>query len=128
MKRIQKGFWEVDEWAEKLYDELAIIKKTGVEHIPSTITIGGYSFMVIKVAYGVEKKKVDEQGRFVLPPDWRMEELKENNEVFVINGKGYLKIVPKKKVDLTKFFDTADLGRNIEDWTEFERRFYNEVS
>jgi len=84
--------------------------------------------MVIKVAYGVEKKKVDEQGRFVLPSDWRMEELKENNEVFVIKGKGYLKIVPKKKVDLTKFFDTADLGRNIEDWTEFERRFYNEVS
>jgi len=36
MKRKQKGFWEVDEWAEKLYDELVIIKKTGVEHIPST--------------------------------------------------------------------------------------------
>ena len=84
--------------------------------------------MVIKVAYGVEKKKVDGQGRFLLPSDWRMEELKENKEVFVIKGKGYLKIVPKRKVDLTKFFDTADLGRNIEDWAEFERRFYDEVS
>ena len=57
---------------------------------------------MIKVAYGVEKKKVDGQGRFLLPSDWR--------------------------VDLTKFFDTADLGRNIEDWAEFERRFYDEVS
>jgi len=41
-----------------------------------------------------------------------------------IKGKGYLKIVPKKKVDLTKFFDSADLGMNIEDWDKFERRFY----
>jgi len=50
--------------------------------------------------------------------------LKESREVFVIKGKGYLKIVTKKKVDLTRFFDTADLGMNIEDWDEFERRFY----
>jgi hypothetical protein len=35
----------------------------------------------------------------------------------------YLKIVPKKKIDLTEFFDRADLGMNIEDWDEFERRF-----
>ncbi len=41
----------------------------------------------------------------------------------MIKGKGYLKIVPKKKVDLTKFFDSADLGMNIEDWGEFEKRF-----
>jgi bifunctional DNA-binding transcriptional regulator/antitoxin component of YhaV-PrlF toxin-antitoxin module len=83
--------------------------------------------MVIKLVYGVEKKKVDEQGRFVLPSDWRAEELKESKEVFVIKGKGYLKIVPKKKIDLTKFFDSADLGMNIEDWDDFERRFYNEI-
>ena len=35
--------------------------------------------------------------------------------------------VEKKKVDLTKFFDSADLGMNIEDWDEFERRFYNGI-
>jgi bifunctional DNA-binding transcriptional regulator/antitoxin component of YhaV-PrlF toxin-antitoxin module len=78
--------------------------------------------MVIKMIYGIEMKKVDDQGRFIIPSDWRMEELKESKEVFVI--KGYLKIVPKKKVDLTKFFDSADLGMNIEDWGNFERRFY----
>ena len=38
----------------------------------------------------------------------------------------YLKIVPRKKVDLTRFFDSADLGMNIEDWDEFERRFYEQ--
>ncbi len=52
------------------------------------------------------------------------EELKESKEVFVIKGKGYLNIVPKKKIYLTKFFDSADLGMNIEDWNDFERRFY----
>jgi len=83
-----------------------------------------YSITVIKMIYGIERKKVDEQGRFVLPSDWRAEELKESKEVFVIKGNGYLKIVPKKKVDLTRFFDTADLGMNIEDLDEFERRFY----
>ena len=35
--------------------------------------------------------------------------------------------IEKKKVDLTKFFDHADLGMNIEDWDEFERGFYNEI-
>jgi len=82
--------------------------------------------MVIKVIYGIERRKVDEQGRFVLPLDWRAEELKGSREVFVIKGKGYLKIVPRKKVDLTRFFDSADLGMNIEDWDEFERRFYEQ--
>jgi hypothetical protein len=42
----------------------------------------------------------------------------------MIYGIENLKIVPKKKVDLTKFFDSADLGMNIEDWGNFERRFY----
>ncbi|RLE45668.1 MAG: AbrB/MazE/SpoVT family DNA-binding domain-containing protein [Candidatus Methanomethylicota archaeon] len=74
--------------------------------------------------YGVERRKVDEQGRFILPSDWRAEELKEDREVFVIKGKGYLKILPKKEIDLTKFFDSVDLGTNIGDWREFERRFY----
>ncbi len=80
--------------------------------------------MVIFLIFGIELKKVDEQGRLVIPSDWRAEELKETREVFIIKGKGYLKIVPKKKIDLTKFFDSADLGMNIENWEDFERRFY----
>ncbi|RLG58318.1 MAG: AbrB/MazE/SpoVT family DNA-binding domain-containing protein [Candidatus Hydrothermarchaeota archaeon] len=74
--------------------------------------------------YGIEIKKVDNQGRFILPSDWRIKELKNSKEVFVIKGKGYLKIIPKRKIDLTKFFDSIDLGMNIEDWEDFERKFY----
>jgi len=47
--------------------------------------------------------------------------------VFVITGKGYPKIVPNKKIDLTEFFDRADLGMNLEEWDEFERRFYTDL-
>ncbi|MEM2754824.1 MAG: hypothetical protein QW563_03535 [Candidatus Methanomethylicia archaeon] len=49
------------------------------------------------------KGKVDEQGRLVIPLDWRIRELSESKEVFIIKGKGYLKMVPKSKIDLTRF-------------------------
>ncbi len=75
--------------------------------------------------YGVEIKKVDKQGRIILPSDWRKEELKDNDEVFIIKEKGVLKIIPKKKPDLTKYFDSVDLGVDfIEEWEEFEREFH----
>jgi bifunctional DNA-binding transcriptional regulator/antitoxin component of YhaV-PrlF toxin-antitoxin module len=74
---------------------------------------------------GIEIKKVDAQGRLVLPADWRESQLEEGGDVFVLKTKGFLKIVPKQKVNLTKFFDSADLGVDaIGDWKEFERKFY----
>lgn len=77
--------------------------------------------------YGIEKKKVDKQGRFVLPSDWRKAELKEAREVYIFKRRGHLKVVPKKKVDLKAFFDKADLGVDaIDDWGEFEKKFYGE--
>ncbi len=74
--------------------------------------------------YGVEVKKVDDQGRIVIPSDWRSRELGDEREVFIIKYKGYLKIVPKKRVDLTRYFDSVDLESNIGSWQDFERRFY----
>ena len=65
---------------------------------------------------------MDEQGRFILPADWREAELSESRELYVIKRKGYLKIVPKRKVDLTKYFDKADLGvDSVENWKQFEK-------
>lgn len=80
--------------------------------------------MVIIMSVGVEVKKVDSQGRFIIPADWRKSELREAREVYVIKRKSYLKIVPKRKVDLTKLFDKVDLGVDaIGEWEEFERFF-----
>ena len=61
----------------------------------------------------VEIKKVDSQGRIVLPADWRESDLKYSNEVFIIKEPGCLKIIPKQKIDLTKYFDKVDF--DVED-------------
>jgi bifunctional DNA-binding transcriptional regulator/antitoxin component of YhaV-PrlF toxin-antitoxin module len=85
-------------------------------------------FMVQNVESGVEIKKVDAQGRLILPADWRETEVGESRELYVVKRKGYLKIVPKRRVDLTESFDKVDLGvEAIESWRQFEKKFY-EVS
>jgi len=85
--------------------------------------------MVVKsLVSGVEVKKVDAQGRLILPADWREAEIGESRELYIIKRKGYLKIVPKRRADLTENFDKVDLGvEAIGSWRQFERKFY-EVS
>ena len=83
--------------------------------------------MVESLETGVEVKKLDSQGRIILPADWRESEVGESKEVYVIKRKGYLKLVPKRKVDLTVCFDKVDLGvKSIGNWTEFEKKIYGE--
>jgi bifunctional DNA-binding transcriptional regulator/antitoxin component of YhaV-PrlF toxin-antitoxin module len=73
---------------------------------------------------GVEVKKVDSQGRLILPADWREAEVGENRELYIIKRKGYLKIIPKRRVDLTENFDKVDLGvESIGSWNDFQKKF-----
>jgi bifunctional DNA-binding transcriptional regulator/antitoxin component of YhaV-PrlF toxin-antitoxin module len=82
-------------------------------------------FVVKCLETGVEIKKVDAQGRLILPADWREAEIGESRELYIIKRKGYLKIVPKRCVDLTENFDKADLGvEAIGSWKQFEKKFY----
>lgn len=71
-----------------------------------------------------EIRKVDSQGRIVLPHKWREKELKEGDEVIIIEEQGILKIIPKKKVDLTQFFDSLEYGDDLmaklDNWADFE--------
>ena len=77
--------------------------------------------------YGVEVKKLDSQGRIILPVDWREAEVGETRELYVIKRKGYLKLVPKRRVDLTECFDKVDLGvASIGSWKAFEKKLYEE--
>jgi len=81
--------------------------------------------MVNILEVGVEVKKLDPQGRLILPADWRESEVGEDRELYIVKRKGYLKIVPKRRVDLTKDFDRIDLGVDaIGSWKEFEKKFY----
>lgn len=82
-------------------------------------------FVVKILETGVEIRKVDSQGRLILPADWRESEIAGAQEVYVIKRKGYLKILPKRRVDLVALFDKVDLGvEAIGNWREFEKRFY----
>jgi bifunctional DNA-binding transcriptional regulator/antitoxin component of YhaV-PrlF toxin-antitoxin module len=79
------------------------------------------------VETGVEIKKVDSQGRFILPADWREAEIGESKELYVVKRKGYLKLIPKRRVDLTESFDKVDLGvKSICKWSDFEKEIYEE--
>jgi bifunctional DNA-binding transcriptional regulator/antitoxin component of YhaV-PrlF toxin-antitoxin module len=73
---------------------------------------------------GVEIKKMDAQGRLILPADWRETEIGESKELYIIKRKGYLKLIPKRRVDLTQCFDKVDLGvEAIGSWKQFEKKF-----
>ena len=84
---------------------------------------------MIFLKINTEIRKVDSQGRIVLPLKWREKELKNEDEVIIIEDEGILKIIPKKKVDLTKFFDSLEFDENLidklEDWSDFENYLLN---
>lgn len=78
---------------------------------------------------GVKVKKVDPQGRVILPSGWRKSEVGEDGEVYIVARKGYLKIIPRRLPNLAEYFDSVDLGvEAIGDWSEFERRLHEGIT
>jgi bifunctional DNA-binding transcriptional regulator/antitoxin component of YhaV-PrlF toxin-antitoxin module len=74
---------------------------------------------------GVEVKEVDSQGRLVLPRDWRESEVGPTRQLYIVKRKGYLKVIPKRDVDLTEDFDKIDIGVGaIGSWKEFEKTMH----
>lgn len=72
---------------------------------------------------------MDSQGRLILPVDWRESELDKTRELYIIKRKGYLKIIPKRRIDLTENFDKADLGiESIGNWKKFEGKLHEAES
>lgn len=62
-----------------------------------------------------------------MPRNWREKELKDVDEVIIMEEEGILKIIPKKKIDLTQFFDKLEYDDNLvdklENWSDFENAF-----
>jgi bifunctional DNA-binding transcriptional regulator/antitoxin component of YhaV-PrlF toxin-antitoxin module len=65
----------------------------------------------------VEIKSVDDQGRMLLPKNWRDRYLKGKKVIIVYKG-DVVEIRPFKKSDLTKYFDKVevDLKSDLSDW------------
>ncbi len=71
----------------------------------------------------VEIRRVDSQGRLVLPRDWRMATLSKTKEVYIITHENYLRVIPKRKANIIELFDKVDLSIGaIDDWKDFERK------
>jgi bifunctional DNA-binding transcriptional regulator/antitoxin component of YhaV-PrlF toxin-antitoxin module len=70
----------------------------------------------------VEVKTIDNQGRILLPKDWRDRYLKEKKAIVVFKG-DLIEIRPFTRFDLTKYFDKVevDLKSNLSEWHKVRR-------
>ena len=69
-------------------------------------------------------KKVDAQGRIALPAKWRARQLRNTNEVLVVERGNSLLLKPRTKPDLTKHFDVARVAidpSGFSDYSELKR-------
>ena len=60
----------------------------------------------------VEVKKIDSQGRLVIPKSWRE---RWGNEVILIELNDRIEIIPRKRPRLSRFFDIIDADVKGED-------------
>jgi bifunctional DNA-binding transcriptional regulator/antitoxin component of YhaV-PrlF toxin-antitoxin module len=65
----------------------------------------------------VEIKSVDDQGRILLPKNWRSRYLRGKKAIVVSKGE-VVEVRPFTKPDLTKYFDSVevDLKSDLSDW------------
>lgn len=65
----------------------------------------------------MEIKAVDNQGRIILPKNWRDRYLKDKKAVVAQKG-DIIEIRPFEDIDLTKYFDSVevDLKADLSDW------------
>jgi bifunctional DNA-binding transcriptional regulator/antitoxin component of YhaV-PrlF toxin-antitoxin module len=71
---------------------------------------------------GATLKSVDSRGRIVLPAAWRREHLLGRRVLLRAKG-NVLEIIPQTKVDLTAYFDAADVDieSDLADWHSFRK-------
>lgn len=66
-------------------------------------------------------RKVDSEGRVALPKEWRDRALGKVDEVLVIENEDSLIIRPKRKVDLTKYFDSVKVDIEPKEFENYKR-------
>jgi bifunctional DNA-binding transcriptional regulator/antitoxin component of YhaV-PrlF toxin-antitoxin module len=81
-----------------------------------------YLSYVSNIAMRPILKDIDEQGRIVIPAEWRKKYLR-GSKVILRNRGEVLEIRPREKVDLTAFFDRAEveIKSNLSDWHALRR-------
>ena len=67
-------------------------------------------------------KRVDGQGRIVIPKKWREKYLKDRRVIMRIRG-DVIEIMPERVFDLTRFFDSieVDVRSDLADWHKVKK-------
>ena len=67
-------------------------------------------------------KRIDAQGRIVVPASWRRKHVR-GDRVLVRPRGDVLELIPQKEIDLTAYFDAAevDLKADLSDWHAVQR-------
>lgn len=67
-------------------------------------------------------KRLDKQGRLVIPKEWREKYAKSGKVILKIKGNS-IEILPEDAFDLTKYFDSIefDLKSDLSNWYEVRR-------
>lgn len=69
----------------------------------------------------VVTKKIDAQGRLVLPREWRVRALKETDEVLLLIFDDHIKIIPHN-IDLSRYIDSVEVDvENFANYHELRR-------
>jgi len=66
--------------------------------------------------FQVVVKKIDRQGRLVLPREWRAQVLKEKDEVVLLMSEDSLKIVPRN-IDLSRYVNSIEV--DVENFADY---------
>ncbi len=71
------------------------------------------------VSHLVTVRNVDAQGRVALPKGWRKRTLKKSDEVILIEEDDMLLIRPRRKIDLTAYFDKIKVDIDPEAFADY---------
>lgn len=71
----------------------------------------------------MEIKEIDDQGRIIIPMDWRKKHLKGDHKVIVKLKEDSVEIIPYHSPDLTKYFDSVEveLKSDLGNWKKVRK-------
>jgi len=69
----------------------------------------------------VEVRKLDPQGRLLIPSDWRREVLGGSSEVVIMKFKDHIRVTPLARRSLTEFFDVVEVDVEPEAFIDYHR-------
>jgi len=75
----------------------------------------------VTVLSDVEVRRLDPQGRLLIPGEWRREVFGGSSEVVMRRFEDRIMVMPFSKKSLTEFFDSVEVDVSPEDFRDYHR-------